>query len=86
MAKHAVMLPCRWMYSSSGQAGQQPDQRQRMAAAQDHLSRLLSQAPLGRAGDASHGGRSGGSGPSPAAAQPQDPWAARGRARKLSES
>lgn len=84
-------LPRRWIYSGSaaGQAAQQPGQAQRAAAAQDRLSRLLGQAPLGRAGDAPHGGHGGGGGPGPAAAaaaQPQDPWAARGRARKLNES
>lgn len=57
-----------------------------MAAAQNYFERMMQQAPLGRGGDSATpgAGSSGAAGGAPR--QPQDPWAARGKAHKLSDS
>jgi hypothetical protein len=59
----------------------QADQGQRMAAVQGYFNQMLGQAPLGRGGS-----RAGGAPPPPARQAPSDPWAARGRPHKLSDS
>ncbi|KAL4426526.1 hypothetical protein ABPG77_008384 [Micractinium sp. CCAP 211/92] len=62
------------------------NQQARLAAAQDYFQSMFNQAPLGRGGAA--GRPAGGAAASGAAEQPAaaaDPWAARGRPRRLTD-
>lgn len=62
------------------------NQQARLAAAQDYFQSMFNQAPLGRGGAA--GRPSGGAAASGAAERPaaaSDPWAARGRPRRLTD-
>lgn len=71
-----------YMANQQQQAAQgQADQGQRMAAAQGYFNQMLGQAPLGRGSATAASGAT-----APARQGPPDPWAARGRPHKLSES
>lgn len=76
-----------YLYASSQQAQQaqapQGSQQERMASVQQFFSGMLNEARPGQGGVAAAGPGTSGSG---AAQQAKDPWAGRGKPRKLSES
>lgn len=72
--------------TGGGGGGAQPpanaSQQARLAAAQDYLQSMFNQAPLGRGGAA---GRPADNGAAERPAAASDPWAARGRPRRLTD-